>query len=663
MNFIDDAYERLSKTAPDLIKYISTFVELTDDVPENYGVELGVFMLISGQSMFYVPVVAKGGTVFPIDSVFSSEDSQFFPLTPKFVDKVINSSEMSLGEKAAIPGNVIKNPNVRELIEPPKTGKFAYASTGLSEFLYQLSEPAKAAFLEKLASDKGFAKGLHKLGFEIEDMKEVLTKPIEKKASHTSIELPVRVVTGGDNLSDEAIQGIIKKGYAIEGIQHNPTFCIEYDARNDGYTKLGAAQEGEVYEVIFKDGSSKTGFVPHMAGNLQSTGDDYATNERINQATIMGSVKVGANRTVGKQLPIIFEDGTHACGGDPVIRATALGKMEDVILHLAAQGLFHKLEEAPTSFSRFMLVTKNGWMGPYETDGRPVVRSATGLTIQLRAPDGDHLSIHQSPNIHGDLTIKGRDVYVNESAVLLKLGNYVNSETEIDVAAASIKRSHMIVNLLAPVRIGYDGVEYSVNGKTVGQEADIARELVERKGLSKQAFEMFITKVQETKSLDIYMSKEAAMGAGPDYQSLPPNMPGSQMTPPHDNDPAVPSVSKGYQNSGVNGYGSTMQNIKASLGTGDKSIVESTIISEFINDPNMFETIGTYLPVIKESVDKLGRSIFLVRLNINNLSASIEPEYLSNLMSSLRNTYKMLGDTYMRLDTLTNTSMVEEGEL
>ena len=664
MNFIDDAYERLSKTAPDLIRYISTFIDLTNEVPENYGVELGVFMLISGQSLFYVPVVAKGGTVYPIDSVFSAEDSQFFPLTPKFVDKVINSNEMNLGQKTSIPGNVIKNPNVRELIEPPKTGKFAYAGTGLSEFLYQLSEPSKKAILEKISADTSFGKGLHKLGFDLSEIKEVLTKPLEKKAEYRPVEIGIRIVTGGENLPDTVVQEILQRGYGVVGYNTNPTFAVEYDAKNDGYTKLSAAQEGQVYEVIMKDGSSKDGFVPPQSENLQETSDDFDKqhqNEPVKAGFVAGGVKVRANKTAAKTNHIIFEDGTYACGVCPVIRSTTLGKMDDIVLELGSRGLFRKSDELMTGFKTFMLITKNGWLGPL-TITKPISHTEAGTTIFAQSWDYEPVIIHQSPNIHGDYSVVGRDVYVNNNAVFFEMGENVSGIVETDPSVASVKRSHMFTNLLAPVKIGYDGVEFSLNGRAVGGEADLARELIERKGLSKQAFDQFVKKAHESSSLMIYMSKEAAMGAGPDYQTLPPNLPGSQMTPAHDNSPAIPQAGKGYENP-QNGYNPNFQTIQGAMSTGDKSIVESTIISEFINDPNMFETIGTYLPVIKEAVDKLGRSIFLVRLNINNLSSSIEPEYLSNLMSSLRNTYKMLGDTYMRLDSLTNTPLVEESEL
>lgn len=662
MNFIEDAYERLSKTAPDLIRFISTFVDLTNEVPENYGIELGVFMLSSGKSLFYVPVIAKSGTVYPIDSVFSTEDNQFFPLTPKFIDKVISSNEMNLGQKTTTPGNVIKNPNVRELIEPPKTGKFAYASTGLSEFLYQLSEPSKKAFLDKIAFDASFGKGLHKAGFDIKEMREVLSKPLEKKAEYRPVEIGLKIVTEGNNLPDTVVQEILQRGYGIVGYNTNPTFAVEYDAKNDGYTKLSSAQEGQVYEVIMKDGSTKVGFVPPQSENLQETSDPFDRRNHPDKAGIVaGGVKVRANPTVARTPHIIFEDGSYACGVCPVIRATTLGKMDDILLELATMGLFKKAEELITSGERVMLITKNGWLGPLYIQ-LPIKRTEAGTTICARMWDGDEVTIHQSPNIHGDYSVVGRDIYVNSNAIFFIMGGNVSESVETDPAVASVKRSHMFTNHMAPVRIGFDGVEYSLNGKPVGSEVNLARELIERKGLSKQAFDQFVKKANVYKKVDIYMSKEAAMGAGPDYQTLPPNLPGSQLTPPHDNEPAIPQAGKGYENI-QNGYNPNFQTIESSLNTGDKSIIESTIISEFINDPNMLETIGTYLPVIKEAVDKLGRSIFLVRLNINNLSSSIEPEYLSNLMSSLRNTYKMLGDTFIRLDSLTNAPIVEESEL
>ena len=96
--------------------------------------------------------------------------------------------------------------------------------------------------------------------------------------------------------------------------------------------------------------------------------------------------------------------------------------------------------------------------------------------------------------------------------------------------------------------------------------------------------------------------------------------------------------------------------IQGATMTGDKSAIEATIIAEFVNDPDMFETLGTYLPVIREAVDRMGRSIFLLRLNINNMANAVDPTYLSGIMTGLRNSYRNLGDSYLKLSQLSASS-------
>lgn len=631
MLFNDLAYERLSKTAPDLLGYVVSFIDLTQDIPETYGVELGVFVVNAGGSIFYIPVISKGGTLYPIDSIFDSADSQFFPLTPKLVEKIIGANEMNIGKGVKMPGNVVTNPSVRQLIEPPRTGKYAYASQ-LSEVLAIAPEMIKKAFAQKLASDIELSRGLRDLGFDVKDMIETLNTHVKKAAEAIPVDVGVKVVTEGENLPDAVIQQIIERGYGFVGHNPAPTFIAEYDARNDGYTNLSNAQPGNVYEVIMIDGSTKVGFVPPRMRGVN-------TVDLGNEKSVSGMWPVfDQMKEKGASNLVIFDDGSYTTHPNPVIRATSLGTLQDILYAMADNQMIIDIDDLANN-DKVMLITPTAWIGPL--DIYQIYRSEAGVT--LKVCDG---IIHYLPNMHGDLDIQGKNVYVGPRTAFLKLSGYSSKDVETDPVAASRKRNDIILNLMAPVRIGYDGLEYSINHQVVGDEAALARSLVEGTGISKVAFENIVDRLSPNTGIDVYMSKEANIMNNQlnDIDSY-----GDEIAPGEDS--VLPQVGE-----------KSFSAVQSAVGTGDKSIVESTIISEFINDPNMMETISTYLPVIKESLDKIGRTIFLVRLNVNNLSDSIEPEYLSNLMISLRNTYKMLGDSYMKLEGISSLPPVEEGE-
>lgn len=630
MLFNDLAYERLSRTAPDLLGYVVSFIDLTQDIPETYGVKLGVFVVNTGGSVFYIPVISKGGTLYPIDSIFDSANSQFFPLTPKLIEKIVHSNEMNIGKGVRMPGNVITNPSVRQLIEPPRTGKYAYASQ-MSEVMAIAPDMVKKAFAQKLASDINLARGLRDLGFDVADMLATLNTRV-KVAEEAPVNVGVRVITEGENLPDAVIQQIIERGYGFIGHNPAPTFITEYDARNDGYTNLSNAQPGNVYEVVMIDGSTKVGFVPPRMrgtnavdlGNEKSVSGMYPVFEQM--------------REKGASNLVIFDDGSYTTHPNPVIRATTLGTMQDILYAMADNQMVVDIDDIINS-DKVMMITPTAWVGPL--DIHQIYRSEAGVT--LKVCDG---IIHYLPNMHGDLDIQGKNIYVGPRTAFLRLKGYSSKDVETDPVAASRKRNDIIMNLMAPMKIGYDGLEYSINHQVVGDEAALARSLVEARGISKVAFENIVDKLTPNTGIEVYMSKEANIMNNQlnDIDSY-----GDEIPPGEDN--VLPQ--EGDKNFNA---------VQTAVGTGDKSIVESTIIAEFINDPNMMETVSTYLPIIKEALDKLGRTIFLVRLNVNNLSDSIEPEYLSNLMISLRNTYKMLGDSYMKLEGISSLPPVEEGE-
>ena len=638
MNFSDTAFERLSRTSPEISRYIISFVNLTQDLPEDRGIELGVFVLgTNAGASLYIPVLSKGGNVFPLDTVFNPAEGQFFPLIESYVMQSIMSNVTNIGAATNIPSTVVQNPSVRALVDPPRTGKHAYAGTMLEEAAYQMSPAYKKAFIEKIASDATFGKTLQKVGIDIGSLLGTLTKQAESTTTITNLSEPgfgLKVIVEGSGLPNDTVQSILSNGYAFIGQHDNPRFAIQYDALNDGYTTLQSAVEGSVYQVILKDGSSKMGFVPPK---LRSIGEIVDNSLSVQKAVFAPRLK--ANETTNQCCKVIlFEDGTYATyEANPVIKATSTSSLDEAVGMLADAGKVHSITEIAPKMNgdslRGFIVTDRGWIGPLTIYKKSV--NMIGITYHIGSSDGTVTHVHVSDNIHGSVVNQGGDVFIRSNAVFVE-AEPTNVELETSVSVASMKRNSFLSANMQPMAIRREGWDFYLNGAPIGQEVDLAKRLAEEERLEANIVTSLLKEASEKSLVKFWISKEAAINTMDASYT-------QGVTPPAQEqlfDNVQPDFNKIQQAAQVN----------------DRSVLEATIISEFVNDPDMFETLGSYLPIIREAIDKLGRSIFLLRLNINNMSNLVDTSYLSGVMISLRNTYRNLGDSYLKLTQLSTSS-------
>ena len=154
MNLGELAQEKLAKIAPELTKFILSFNDMTEELPENSGVQVGCFVLAQGGSNFFVPVIAKDGTVYPIDSIFMADKKQFMPLTKKTVEQITANQNENMGRKAKTPSSAIRNPDLKDVIVPPRTGKYVYASgSRIADMAAAMKPEMRKELLQLLTED------------------------------------------------------------------------------------------------------------------------------------------------------------------------------------------------------------------------------------------------------------------------------------------------------------------------------------------------------------------------------------------------------------------------------------------------------------------------------------------------------------------------------
>ena len=93
MDFPEIAMQKLSQTAPELVNLIVAFRDISEEASAENDVTVGAFILQSGSSTYYIPVIKKDHTTHPIDSVFFCDERKFRPLSKSTVSQIMNASK------------------------------------------------------------------------------------------------------------------------------------------------------------------------------------------------------------------------------------------------------------------------------------------------------------------------------------------------------------------------------------------------------------------------------------------------------------------------------------------------------------------------------------------------------------------------------------------
>lgn len=607
------ALERLARTAPELTRYILSFKDMTDELPEGSSVQVGVFILKQGASQFYVPVIAKSGTVYPIDSIYMADRKCFFPLTSKTVEQITSNQNASIGKASRIPDTAVRNPNLKELIVPPRTGKFIYAGTSrLGEMVTMLKPNMRSELSSLLETDSSLNEALNRV-LNVPDLLEALKAPTNMVESPSICELP-QVVTDGHGLGHEAIQDILNKGYHVKGTPVVTRTAVE-SFGGESFTTIGAAEHGHGYVFVTRTGEDVHGVVLNTEGGDKR----YVALED-------GDICILNKNVVIKQQEV-----------DP---ATILVNIPTVnVMDIAV------LLPPERHMSRNVMVYDGTKY--YAVRVTQVVESSDSITYMLdtngsRSSDSiDRIVV--SVGMHGKSDRIGNTLFLSPTckASLISSNMYSKQDMfETDLSVAIRRDQARKLSLLPECHIiRYHKGHFSYDGHAVGDKPAMAKKLIEEVKLDPESAEYFMKKASEEVKLEIFMSKEAAeMGTKPtpfvEYgEKLQPDSTGTG------------TARDRARNS--------MATAKIAANTKDQQVVEATIMSELLADPDMLSTIADYLGDIESAIDKLGRILFLSRVNSEKLSEQMDPEALSNLITTIRNSYRTLGENYIKLENIT----------
>lgn len=615
-SFADLAGEKFMVSFPELSNLIVNFQDMSDEIGNISDVKVGVFILRSGMEIFYVPVISKADNIGPIDSFYIASTGKFFPLTQKTLSTIFNAQQYSLGKSTVIPPTVPVNPSIYHMVTPPRTGKYVYASANrLTEMLYSLPPRVKEAMLVFVTGNKPLAEPLDAL-FGMQN----LLSPLISKTNTVPQGSPIEIVTEGEGLSEGEVSSILSKGYAVRGKQAGNRIALSDEEINKSnvFFEITVADTGKVFEVVKTDGTTVRTWFPEFAIKDEANGTIVtAINHR---GRLIGLTEMGEYIVADKLIG----------AGKELSPKEFLRTFTEVI---SAPMLIKNLEGVET-FGLFDSTLK--LTGIYTADG-PVAISNLGASVRVCDEiNYDRYKIEAFHNFTTHAYKANGVMFVPHGSPIFRIkGRCLDSFCPNINAASRAVAANDKALLGDTMSVAYDGHSYIMNGRVVGQIANAMKELVEKESLPVATAETFIKQAQERGQCTIYMTKKADMvGNIPSYGT-----------------PLADSDEQATWGKNALGPGSRQAVFDAAQ-TNDAQITEAAIISELLQVPDMFEQIAEYTPDIEEAVDKLGRALFLTRVNVNVLADNIAPDQVMTFMSSIKNVFRNLGETLIKLQQL-----------
>jgi hypothetical protein len=628
MDFSDIALAKLLQTVPELGNYIITFKDVSEELQDDTGIQVGVFVLRVGTEIFFIPVVSKNDNVYPIDSIFFDSEKRFFPLTKKTVMLVTSSSQMDQGKPTDIPKTVVGNPSVADMINPPRTGKHVYASSSrLTEFMAALPDYLKQATMEKIAAEKSVYDSLDEM-YGLKAIFDVLKNRPQSLAAVTNA-VPISVVTDANPaMTQDQISSILNDGYHVSGEQPYARVAVAVQNFNTSGTFRNVTNlDGDRdFEIMLSNGTSREAYIPKM----------YTLGSRPRG--------VSGDYDAPRSTLALFTTGDYALDegfiavGETLDRRTVLKTMFDYNPPLM-------LKDVESGDTIVIVLNSGEFLGPISVSR--VSLSSYGVEVKGSSYDSGYgaLTLFGYRNVPGNINVCGtyerKEIYIPFNSIVIKLKKNLSSELEVNVNAASRKRHiHDIQWLGDEMNIGYDGVEFAINGKTAGAEANVMKRLVVDEGIDPEVASSFVKQAKEIKFVKVYMTKRAGFTNAQDDGNMPQYGDEDQTGI----DPDEVTMNGAYQPNGQ-----FIPNVQNALATNDAQVTEATIISELLQAPDMFELIEEYLPEIEQAIDKLGRTLFMARVHVSRLAEANDADQVYAFLAGLKTVYRLLGDNYIKL--------------
>jgi hypothetical protein len=221
--FQDLAMNQLISELPEIAESVASLKILELDPDNNTAV--GTFIIMHGDDELHVPVILADNELMPFDTMYAKSIDMMLPLDQHWLAELDRMDVEQMGSAEKPPEGLRTDEDVRNLVVPPTTGRYSYASAKgqlLPAYVKLASNRVKQSFLRTLEAYPRMAK----FAFEhygVEAIREAIQPHASQvKEATTSLsvhfmtmETPVTEIRSvfGDK-ADTAMRDIALKGYA-----------------------------------------------------------------------------------------------------------------------------------------------------------------------------------------------------------------------------------------------------------------------------------------------------------------------------------------------------------------------------------------------------------------------------------------------------------------
>ena len=278
--FGEMAQGMLANKFPELLENVVTFKVINSDIDAGTGV--GVFVASLNGQMVHVPVILSDNSIKPLELMYSPTKDMFMPLDSGWLDELSRDTVGELGTGVEAPRTLDPDADIRNLVVPPTTGRYAYASADapgvmpgskLIEFLSEAPNFVKRAFAKVLEKRHNVLK----FAFENFDQKALLNAMRPKIEKTAASKESVAFLTTNNSIDEfkrefgknasQAWGTATKHGFVVRDTRGRANIPVETEEKLIRTT----VQDTGFYKVYLSDGSIKLAIVAANPQVMHST--------------------------------------------------------------------------------------------------------------------------------------------------------------------------------------------------------------------------------------------------------------------------------------------------------------------------------------------------------------------------------------------------------
>jgi hypothetical protein len=334
-------------------QYLQAF-HVVDADPDT-SVACGVFILRLGDREAHVPAILNKNELAPFDVMLLKDSDTFVPFNLDWINMILGSDPGSLGDARKPPDTLSSDVDIRNLVVPPRTGRYSYASAQpLIDYLMHASNEKKASARALLSKHPKLAQFMFKkYAGKLEDSLRAQKVAVQRGLT----EAPVVVLSAADpadhfkqTFQKHAAQAYVyaqAEGFAIRDMRPRTKVAVA----TEGMVRLTQVTSPGMYRMHLRDGSTRVVYVTDRAQSMDSHRDGTHYDGRPMRGEVVRDSDCGpggGGRITSTQFVILTDKGEICLWRD---RSGAERPVMEIIddLHMDTQKALQDIANAFTA--------------------------------------------------------------------------------------------------------------------------------------------------------------------------------------------------------------------------------------------------------------------------------------------------------------------------